>query len=597
MLEALAYPFDLLTILRKRKSLREELLPRATTEVRVAILGGATTAELKQQLELFLLAEGLRPTFYESDYNRYFEEIVLDSAKLHAFNPQVVAIYTSSRNIASWPGAQSTDAHVDALLDAECARFELMWDRLLAEHACSVIQPNFEPFPLRSSGHRDASASGGRQAFIAGLNARLAKAITTRRGVALLDVAHLSATVGLDAWHSAEHWYGYKLPSSPVGTLATAHAIARTVCGILGRARKCLVLDLDNTLWGGVVGDDGVAGIKLGRDSAVGEAYLDFQAYCLEVKDRGVLLAVASKNDAERAREAFEHPDSLLKISDFSAFVANWQAKDQNLRLIAQQLNIGLDSLVFVDDNPAERALIRAQLPQVKVPEIGANVADFARIIERNLYFEKTEFSEEDQRRTAYYAEDRSRAEAKGAFASYEEYLTALAMRAEIGRFSNTYLDRIVQLINKTNQFNVTTRRYTFAEVAALLESEPHLGLWGRLVDKFGDNGLVSVVLGERRGEDFHIELWLMSCRVLKRSFEHAMLDALVERVRAQGVRRLFGYYHRTEKNEMVAEHYGRLGFSLLEVSADGSASTWCLELDASYARRNTVIKEIIFHE
>lgn len=596
MLQALSYPFDLATILRKRKSIREALLQGDLHEVRVAILGGATSSELKQQLEIFLLAEGLRPTFYESDFNRYFEEVMLDSARLREFGPQFVVLYTSSRNIGAWPAAQATQDEAEQLVAAEVSRLELMWDRLLGEHSCCVIQPNFEPLPLRSSGHRDASSPGGRQAFIASLNARLANAAAAKRGVVLLDVAHLSATVGLDAWHSAEHWYGYKLPSSPLGTVTTAHALARSICGSLGRSRKCIVLDLDNTLWGGVIGDDGIAGIKLGRDNAIGEAYLDFQAYCLELKARGILLAVASKNDPARAREGFQHPDSLLKVEDFSAFVANWDPKDQSLRLIADQLRIGLDSLVFVDDNPAERALVRGQLPQVKVPEIGADVSDYARIIERNLYFEKAELSEEDQKRSAYYAADRHREDARGEFASYDEYLFALRMRAEVGTFSEGYLTRIVQLINKTNQFNLTTRRYTSPEVSALLQSERHLGLWGRLADRFGDNGLVSVVLGEQRGDEFHLDLWLMSCRVLKRSFEHVMLDTLVERLQRRGVRRLVGYYKRTEKNDMVAEHYARLGFVLSERVGE-TESKWVLDLESPYVLRNTVIKEIVSHE
>jgi FkbH-like protein len=425
----------------------------------------------------------------------------------------------------------------------------------------------------------------------------MAQAISQRKGVMLLDQSHLAAQVGLAAWHGGEHWYGYKLATSPTGTIATAHAASRMIAGALGKASKCLVLDLDNTLWGGVIGDDGLGGIKLGRDSAIGEAYLDFQAYCLQLKARGVLLAVASKNDPERAREGFQHPDSLLKLEDFSAFVASWDPKDRSLRSIAQQLNIGLDSLVFVDDNPAERALVREQLPQVKVPEIGSSVTEFASIVEHNLYFERPELSAEDLARAYYYAGNRQREEAQGAYANYDEYLASLGMRAELGSFSKAYLERIAQLINKTNQFNLTTRRYTLPEVTRLAESADHVTLWGRLIDRFGDNGLVSVLLGECRNSELHIDLWLMSCRVLKRAFEQTMLDALVDRARQRGLRRLVGYYKRSPKNEMVAEHYGQLGFSLQSRDPTGSESVWTLELEADYVPRNTVIEEIVVHE
>jgi len=596
MLHALEYPFDLATILRKRKLIRETLLARPTEPVRVAILGGATSAELKQQLELFLLAAGLAPSFYESEYNRYYEDVMLDPEGLRQFGPQFAVFYTSSRNIAVWPRINDSEADVGELVGRELARFEAMWDRLSSECSCLILQPNFDPPPLRASTHLEATAPGGRSRYVSRLNAAFADAISKRKGVMLFDAHQLSASVGLDVWHSPEHWYGYKLPTGPVGTLAVAHALSRMIAGARGKARKCLVLDLDNTLWGGVIGDDGLTGIKLGRDSAIGEAYLDFQAYCLELKARGVLLAVASKNDPQNAREGFLHPDSLLKLEDFSAFVANWDPKDQSLRTIAKELNIGLDSLVFVDDNPAERALVREQLPEVKVPEVGASVVAFASIIERNLYFERPELSAEDLQRAGFYADNRQRESAQAAFGSYDDYLASLQMKAEIGAFSETYLDRIAQLTNKTNQFNLTTRRYTLPEVAALAADPDHVTLYGRLADRFGDNGLVSVVIGQRRGDELRVILWLMSCRVLKRGFEQVMLDALVSRAQGLGVRRIVGEYLRTPKNDMVAEHYGRLGFTLSQGDAKGDASVWTLEVGADYVPRNTVIKEIVVH-
>ncbi len=596
MLHALEYPFDLATILRKRKLIREQLMARPLEAAKVAILGGATSAELKQQLELFLLAAGIEPSFYESEYNRYYEDVMLDCAALAEFSPQFAVLYTSSRNITTWPALGDSAEQASELARREVARFEAMWDRLTSQYACLVIQASFDPPPQRASTHLEATAPGGRARYVARLNVALADAIAKRKGVMMLDAQQLSSSIGLDNWHSLEHWYSYKLPTSAAGTLATAHALSRMIAGARGKARKCLVLDLDDTLWGGVIGDDGVTGIKLGRESALGEAYLDFQAYCLELKARGVLLAVASKNELANAREGFTHPDSLLKYEDFSAFVANWEPKDQSLRAIAAQLNIGLDSLVFVDDNPAERALVRDQLPDVKVPEVGSNVVAFATIIERNLYFERPELSLEDLQRGNYYTENRLRDDAQAAFTSYDDYLASLQMKAEIGSFSDAYLDRVTQLTNKTNQFNLTTRRYTLPEITALAADPDCVTLYGRLADRFGDNGLVSVVVGQRRGDALHVDLWLMSCRVLKRNFEQAMLDQVVARAERLGVRRVVGYYVRTPKNDMVADHYGRLGFTLVERDASGNSSIWSLDLSGVYAPRNTVIKEIAVH-
>ena len=291
------------------------------------------------------------------------------------------------------PALTDSVEQVDQRASAEVSRFEAMWDRLSADFSCTTIQNNFDLPPESGASHLAASAPGGAQAYLSRLNAALGRAAHSRSGVLVNDIALLSASLGLDRWHSPEHWYAFKLATSLDGAIASAHATARLIAASLGKTRKCLVLDLDNTLWGGVIGDDGISGIKLGRDSTQGEAFGDFQRYCLGLKEQGVLLAVASKNNEQAAREGFAHPDSILKLADFSAFFANWDNKDENLKRIAHDLNIGLDSLVFVDDNPAERALVREQLPDVAVPEVGDNVALFARYVERSGYFVRAQVS------------------------------------------------------------------------------------------------------------------------------------------------------------------------------------------------------------
>ncbi|MET0790571.1 MAG: HAD-IIIC family phosphatase [Polyangiaceae bacterium] len=596
LLNALDYPFDSALIVRKQAQLLRALSERSPDlKVRVALLGGATTDALKKFLHLFLLRDRIEPVFYESEYNRFYEDVLVDNAALLAFSPQIVVVHTSSHNLDAVPALEASAEDVEARVRCEVGRFEAMWDRLAADFACTVIQNNFDAPAQSGVSHLSVVWPGGTQSYITRLNSALASAASARRGVLIHDIALLSSILGLDRWHSPEHWYAFKLATSLDGAIASAHSSARLIGASLGKTRKCLVLDLDNTLWGGVIGDDGLAGLKLGKDSAQGEAYGDFQRYCLGLKRRGILLAVASKNDDVNAKEGFSHPDSVLKLDDFSAFVANWGAKDESLRTIARELNIGLDSLVFVDDNPAERELVREQLPDVAVPEVGANVALYASVIERGGYFERTGLSREDLDRSGYYTANRERETASSAFANYAEYLNSLQMRAEIAPFSDMYFDRIAQLANKTNQFNLTTRRYSIAEIRELAASPRYVTLYGRLADRFGDNGLVSLLIAEQKEHELHVDLWLMSCRVLKRDFELAMFDALVKRARELGVTRLLGYYSRTPKNDMVADHFDKLGFSLVESTDDGARSSWRFDLPPTYAPKNNAIKEIAY--
>ena len=377
---------------------------------------------------------------------------------------------------------------------------------------------------------------------------------------------------------------------SPNATVFLAHNLAAIVKSVYGKSKKCLVLDLDNTLWGGVIGDDGVQNLILGKDHPVGEAFLDFQRYVKGLQRRGVILAVCSKNDAENAKEGFSHPDSVLKLEDFSAFKANWDPKPENIRAIAAELNIGLDSIVFVDDNPAERDFVAEQLPEVAVPNVGEDVSGFAEVLEHEKYFEVDKVVADDLNRSAYYSTNAERSAGQGRFSSYGEFLASLEMTAEIGPFLPVYLERITQLINKTNQFNLTTRRYTTAEVVAIAQDPGFITLYGRLADKFGDNGLVSVVLGRVVDETVQIDLWLMSCRVLKREMEFAMFDALVERCQGRGVRKIVGVYIPSKKNNMVAAHYASLGFTSMGGASDGR-ELWSYDVPASYSPRTRYIR------
>jgi FkbH-like protein len=579
------------TILRKRHLLKKELLAQPNLmPTRIAILGGSTTTEVKSMLELFLLDQGILPTFYESGYNRYSEEILFENPNLMNFKPDVVFIHTTWRNVSQFPELMEAEEEVERRAYREAARFESLWEKIHSALGALIIQNNFDLPRLRPLGNSEAVESFGRVNFLMRLNAEFAAYARKHSRFLINDILYLSAQVGLDAWHGHTYWYNFHMAVSPTATVAMAQNVAAIVKSLYGRSKKCLVLDLDNTLWGGVVGDDGVENLILGRDHPVGEAFLDFQQYVKDLQRRGVILAVCSKNDIENAKGGFSHPDSILKLDDFSAFKANWNPKPANIREIAVELNIGLDSIVYVDDNPAERALVADQLPEVATPDVGSSVARFAQILESEYYFEMQKVVQDDLDRSAYYNSNAQRVAFQASLRSYGEFLASLGMSAEIAPFSPVYLERIAQLINKTNQFNLTARRYTSAEVEAIAQDPMFITLYGRLADRFGDNGLVSVLIGRAVDETLELDLWLMSCRVLGREMELAMFDALVERCQARGIRKIVGVYFPSKKNNMVADHYLKLGFTAVEGSSE-SHQLWHYDVPQGQAAKARYIR------
>lgn len=580
------YPLNAHTLLRKKKAIRRDLLTQTDLDdKRIAILGGSTTAEVRDMLELFLLHAGIRPVFYESEYNRYFEDVMFPESGLKDFRPEIIYIHTTNLNIRRFPALNESCEAIEELLAGEMNRFACLWERIEQDCGCPVIQNNFELPHYRILGNLDAYDIHGRSRFTGMLNLRFSEEAGKRKNLHLNDINYLAAWFGLERWHDRLFWYSYKYAMNYEAIPLLADSVASIIRGICGKAKKCLVLDLDNTLWGGVIGDDGMQGIRIGQETPEAEAYTEFQRYVRELKERGVLLAVCSKNDETNAREGFAHPDSILSADDFAAFTANWNPKHENIRDIAYTLNIGIDSLVFADDNPVEREIVRAQLAEVTVPELGSDIAKYIDILDKTGLFETVSLSADDLQRNMFYVANTERAKQQEQFASYDEFLRSLEMVAEIAPFSPIYLDRITQLTNKTNQFNLTTRRYTLSEIQAMADDDRYITLYGRLRDKFGDNGLVSVIAGIKKENELHIDLWLMSCRVLKRGMETAMLDTLVARARECGLKGILGYYFPTAKNGMVKNLFQEMGFRKL------SKNSWHLDISENYTSKNPFIE------
>ncbi len=589
-MKELQYPFDSAYLLKKRKAIKKELLSMDSSRIekRIAVLGGSTTNDIVAMTELFLLDYGISPVFYQSEYNRYWQDAVFGNEELDAFKPDIVFVHTSSRNIIQYPEMTDTREQTNRLFEQQMSHFEAMWQALAKKFKCPVIQNNFEMPYFRPLGNRDFFDYRGRVNFINRLNSAFADYADSHPNFYINDINYLSACYGLDKWSEPSFWHLYKYALCVPAIPEFAFNLAAIIKSLFGKNKKSLVLDLDNTLWGGVVGDDGVDGIEIGKETHEGQVFREFQEYLRAVKSTGIMLTVCSKNDEENALAGLNHPECVLRPEDFLIIKANWENKDRNISAIASELNIGRDSLVFLDDNPAERAIVASQLPEVAVPEM-ERPEDYIRTVDRSHFFEITAFSSDDLKRNEMYKENIQRSVMQAQFSDYGEYLDSLEMTAVIDDFLPVYLSRITQLTNKSNQFNLTTKRFTEPQMESVFADDGYVRLYGRLTDKFGDNGIVSVVIGKINGERLDIELWLMSCRVLKRDMEYAMLDRLCEDSARRGVKEIYGCYYPTAKNKMVSGLYNDFGFQ--KQSEDEAGNTvWKLPLDG-YAPKNKHIK------
>lgn len=562
-------------VIRKRATAAGALAP--LMPLTLAIIGDGSHELIIDALVGTAPRYGVQLSIVELPFNSG-ELMALDPASaLHRARPDVVLFNFTYRafdaSVAFDDGAAAEGAVAEAV-----RRVRTIAEAVAASWQPLVVMQTVPPPSTATFGSLDRQLPGTARSIVEAINRQLSD--LARASGVLLDVAALAAGVGLDQWHDQTQWHGYKLPFAQRLVPLYADYVARTLAAVRGLTRKCLVLDLDNTLWGGVIGDDGIDGIRLGQGSPDGEAFIEVQRMALQLRRRGVILAVSSKNTDTVARQAFtSHPDMILSESDIAVFQANWDDKPRNLEAIAKALDIGVDALVLLDDNPAERELVRQRLPQVAVPELPDDTALYPQTLLASGLFEAVSFSEEDSRRTEMYgaraavAARREGASDLGAFLDSLEMSIAFAPFDEIGR------SRIAQLINKSNQFNLTTRRYTENEVLAM-ESDPHLlTLQVRLKDKFADHGMIGVVICRpAQARTWEIDTWLMSCRVLGRRVEEAVLAEIVAQAASRNIVELRGRYIASGRNAMVSGHYGALGFSAVEQSPD--ESVWSLKVD-----------------
>jgi FkbH-like protein len=570
-------PVRFQALARKAMRLEAELgAPAGHVAVRVALLGGASTDLLERPLRLALQLAGLAPTLHVAPYNVWLQELLESESATARFAPQVVVILLTPHGIPIWPEAGATADRATELARSVCQQLFDACAQLHRRCAAEIVVNTLPPFTHQALGNLSAKSPDAANNFIRRINVVLGDMAPPY--VHLNDVAALVERRGLDRWFDIRLWHEAKQPVAPEAILELARNTAAVVGGILGRSRKCLVVDLDNTLWGGVVGDVGVDGLVLGEGSGLGEAFKAFQMHLKAMKDRGVLLAVCSKNDERLALKPFaEHPEMILKRDDFVAFRANWDPKSDNLRAIAHELNIGLDALVFADDNPAEREEVRQALPQVVVPELSVDPANYPMIIDATRCFEVSSVTDEDRGRSGMYRRQSQQGELLGSTRNLAEFLASLEMRAVIRPFEAAAFARITQLVNKTNQFNVTTPRLTGAQVEALASDPACLTRTVRLEDRFGDHGLISVLFGRIEDATLTLDAWLMSCRVLNRGLEQLLLNDVVAAMQRLAVTQIVGRYIPTDRNGLVKHLYRDLGFSA--VAEREGATTWCLDV------------------
>ena len=550
----------------------------AVKSLRMAVLSSSTADHLLPGLRVAALRRNFHLQTLLGDYGQYWQELQDSGSALYQFKPNVLLFAFHAQHLFGIidPALSSQDS--DALVTAVIEKIVAVWRLARRQFKGQIIQQTVIPSLLSLVGSNEHRLPGSGAWLVRELNARL-RALSDAEGVDILAVDDAAARDGIAAWHDPGLWHRSKQEISPAAIPAYGDLALRLIAAQQGRSAKCLVLDLDNTLWGGVIGDDGLEGIKLGQGSGSGEAFVAFQNFARDLSRRGIILAVCSKNDEENAKAPFQqHPDMVLKLSDIACFVANWTDKATNIRHIAEQLNIGIDSLVFADDNPFERNIVRRELPMIAVPELPEDPTYYGQSLVDGGYFEALQITPEDLERTGQYRANIERENLRAAHTDMAGYLQSLNMELRWQPFDRVGLQRIVQLINKTNQFNLTTRRYTEADVLAIMDTPGALTLQLRLIDQFGDNGIIGIVMGKPDGDLLKLDTWLMSCRVLGRQVEEATMNLVAEEAAGLGASRLTGEYLPTKKNGMVREHYRKLGFTCNEMRADG-ASIWSLTL------------------
>ena len=531
----------------------------------LAILGNCATQHLAKAIKGYAYEEKIALTVFDADYNQIDAQVMDDSSELYQMTPDFTLFWLCTEKLYE-AFCQSTNRSDFA--NQIIMYLEGYWNRVNQQYKTTILQFNFTQIDDRVFGNYGNKTPDSFLFQIRKLNYLLMEKCTQYKNVFIIDIDYLQQIYGEYGIKENKMYYIAKIPLSTKILPEVAKQTIDVIKAMKGKMKKCVILDLDNTLWGGVIGDDGLENIQIG-ELGLGHAFSEFQMWLKELQKRGIILAVCSKNEEETAKEPFlKHPEMVLHMEDIAMFVANWEDKASNIKRIQDTLNIGMDSIVFLDDNPFERNLVKSMIPDITVPNLPEDPSQYLNYVKSLNLFETSAYSETDKNRTKQYQEEMGRVNLQKQFSSYSEYLESLEMVAEAKPFDKFHFSRIAQLTQRSNQFNLRTIRYTEQEIEQLAKEKEYLTLYFTLKDKFGDYGLISVVIMDKQPENtLFISEWVMSCRVLKRSMEEFILDEIIRTAEEHGFDKVTGEYIRTPKNNMVSELYKKMGFQ--EVSKD----------------------------
>ena len=558
--------YNLLTL---KKNLKKDFT--SLKSIRFALLGDSATQLMAQALKGYGYECQLNFEIFEADYNQIDLQINHPGSELYESQPEYILIHkTSQKLLLSY--YEAIEKEKSGLADVLLQKMEQYISTLNQRTSARIIISSFPEINDGLFGNYAARTNVSFLYQIRKLNFGLMELAQRYENVFILDVALLQHQYGVEYAHDRKVYINSSMPESLDFLPLIAKHITDIVQAISGKFKKCLILDLDNTCWGGVIGDDGMEGIQIGS-LGMGKAFTELQLWAKNLTQRGIILAICSKNTEHIAKEPFEkHPEMVLRLDDVAIFVANWENKADNIRYIQRVLNIGFDSMVFLDDNPFERNLVRSEIPQVTVPELPEDPAEYLPFVNKLNLFETASYSKEDAKRTQKYQQEAQRVQLKQNFQSIDDYLQSLSMTGTFKAFDEFHLPRISQLSLRSNQFNLRTVRYDEQQIRNIMQASDRAGFYISLQDKFGEYGLISILIVDTGADEWFIDTWIMSCRVLKRDVEKFVLNQLVETARVAGAKRITGEYIPTPKNALVKDHYAQLGFK-------EESGKWVLEI------------------
>ncbi len=531
-------------------------------EIKLAILGNCATQFLATATLGYAKLEGLNLKVFDADYNQIDAQLLDNTSELYAFAPDEILLFVATDKLyeefLDTPLAMRKDFAKDTL-----KKLISYWELISANSKSRILQPNFTEIDDKVLGNYSAKVEYTFIYQIRKLNFLLEEEAKNRNNIYPVDLLAVQIALGQNAFYDPSLYYNAKMTIAFESLPFVAKAIVDVLKAMEGKIKKCVILDLDNTLWGGVIGDDGLGGIQIGELKA-GHVYTDLQRWLKQLKELGTILAVCSKNNEETAKEPFEkHDEMILRLSDISIFVANWDDKASNIKLIQESLNIGMDSIVFIDDNPFERNLVKSRFPDIEAPDLPENPAEYLGYLQSQNLFDTVSFAGESADRTKQYQAEFERKKSQMTYASIDDYLKSLEMVGEAKSFEEVRFARIAQLTQRSNQFNLRTVRYTEDEIEKIASDDNYITLYYTLKDKFGDHGLIAVVIMKKvSSEEVFVDTWLMSCRVLKRGMEEFIVNKMVEAAKINGFKKVSAEYIPTAKNSMVKDIYKTMGFN-----------------------------------